>query len=89
MSKNDQAVVAIVYETGLVMNADRLRGILDLIEESLDEPGVAGSDLAGSAYLSRFYFDRLVRACAGYGLRACRYPTRPILRSGECAAALR
>ncbi len=50
---------------GDVMDADRLRGILELIEESLDAPGIAGGDLAGSAYLSRFHFDRLVRAALG------------------------
>lgn len=47
------------------MDTDRLRGILELIEESLDEPGATGADLAGSAYLSRYYFDRLVRGALG------------------------
>lgn len=45
--------------------ADRLREILDLVEDSLDEPGVSGSELAERAYLSRFHFDRLVRAALG------------------------
>jgi AraC-like DNA-binding protein len=44
---------------------DRLRGILDLVEGSLDEPDLDGTDLAGRAYLSRFHFDRLVRAALG------------------------
>jgi AraC-like DNA-binding protein len=44
---------------------DSLRGFLDLIEDSLDEPGLTGEDLAGRAYLSRFHFDRLVSAALG------------------------
>lgn len=45
--------------------ADRLRGILDLVEESLDEPDLRAEELAGRAYLSRFHFDRLVTAALG------------------------
>jgi len=44
---------------------DRLRGILDLVEDSLDEPDLTGIDLASRAFLSRFHFDRLVRASVG------------------------
>ncbi|HET8614818.1 MAG TPA: AraC family transcriptional regulator, partial [Actinomycetales bacterium] len=44
---------------------DRLRGILDLVEESLDEPDLAADELARRAYLSRFHFDRLVTAALG------------------------
>ncbi|UYM03580.1 helix-turn-helix domain-containing protein [Solicola gregarius] len=44
---------------------DRLRGILDLVESSLDEPELTGDDLAARAYLSRFHFDRLVSAAIG------------------------
>jgi AraC-like DNA-binding protein len=44
---------------------DRLRGILDLVEESLDEPDLGGDELARRAYLSRFHFDRLVSAALG------------------------
>jgi AraC-like DNA-binding protein len=44
---------------------DRLRGILDLVEGSLDEPELSAADLAGRAYLSRFHFDRLVAAAVG------------------------
>ncbi len=44
---------------------DRLRALLDVIEESLDEPGLDGTELAGRAYLSRFHFDRLVTAALG------------------------
>lgn len=45
-----------------VMEADRFREILDLLEASLDEPQLTGDELAGRAYLSRFHFDRLVRS---------------------------
>lgn len=44
---------------------DRLRGILELVEDSLEEPELSGDDLAGRAYLSRFHFDRLVTAAVG------------------------
>src|ERR1700683_4092246 len=37
--------------------ADRLRWILDLVEESLDQPELTGDGLAARAYLSRFHFD--------------------------------
>lgn len=47
------------------MATDRLRGILDLVEDSLDELGVTGAELARRAYLSRFHFDRLVSAALG------------------------
>jgi AraC-like DNA-binding protein len=45
--------------------ADRLRGILDLVESSLAEPHLTGEELAARAYLSRFHFDRLVSASLG------------------------
>jgi AraC family transcriptional regulator len=45
--------------------ADRLRWILDLVEESLDQPQLTGDDLAAQAFLSRFHFDRLVAAALG------------------------
>ena len=48
-----------------VATTDRLRGILDLVEDSLDEPELTGEDLAARAYLSRFHFDRLVAAAVG------------------------
>ncbi len=47
------------------MSSDRLGAFLDLIEGSLDEPGLTGTELAGRAYLSRFHFDRLVSASLG------------------------
>lgn len=47
------------------MDTDRLRGILDLVEESLAEPDISGPDLAGRAYLTRSHFDRLVKAALG------------------------
>jgi hypothetical protein len=46
-------------------NADRLRWILGLVEESLVQPGLRGDDLAARAYLSRFHFDRLAAAALG------------------------
>jgi AraC family transcriptional regulator len=46
-------------------SSDRLRGILDLVEDSLDEPDLSATELASRAYLSRFHFDRLVRASVG------------------------
>jgi AraC family transcriptional regulator len=46
-------------------SADRLRWLLDLVEESLDQPQLTGDDLAARAYLSRFHFDRLAAAALG------------------------
>jgi AraC-like DNA-binding protein len=47
------------------VEANRLREILELVEESLDEPEFAAAELADRAYLSRYHFDRLVRAALG------------------------
>ncbi len=47
------------------MTPDRLRAILDLVEDSLDEPETSGEDLARRAFLSRFHFDRLLAAAVG------------------------
>jgi len=47
------------------MTTDRLRGILDLVQQSLDEVELTGDELARRAYLSRFHFDRLVSAALG------------------------
>jgi len=44
---------------------DRFGAFLDLLEASLDEPGLSGDQLARRAYLSRFHFDRLVAAALG------------------------
>lgn len=44
---------------------DRLRELLDVIVDSLNEPGLTGRDVAGRAFLSRFYFDRIVAAATG------------------------
>ncbi|HEY9290551.1 MAG TPA: AraC family transcriptional regulator [Microlunatus sp.] len=44
---------------------DRLAEFLGLVEQSLDEPGLAGDELARRAYLSRFHFDRLAAAALG------------------------
>jgi AraC-like DNA-binding protein len=46
------------------MSVDRLRGFIDLLMESLDDP-VDGAEIARRAYLSRFHFDRLVTAALG------------------------
>jgi AraC-like DNA-binding protein len=48
-----------------MVDADRLRQILEVIEESLDAPDLAGAELAEGAYLSSYHFDRLVRAAVG------------------------
>jgi AraC-like DNA-binding protein len=48
-----------------VLTTDRLRAILDLVEESLAEPDLSGAALAARAHLSRFHFDRLVSAALG------------------------
>jgi AraC-like DNA-binding protein len=48
-----------------VTDPNRLRGILELVEESMAEPDMDGAELAGRAYLSRYHFDRLVRAALG------------------------
>ncbi|QDP97799.1 helix-turn-helix transcriptional regulator [Microlunatus elymi] len=44
---------------------DRLAEILELVEQSLDEPGTDGDALARRAHLSRFHFDRLAAAALG------------------------
>ena len=46
-------------------SADRLTWLLDLVEDSLDEADLDGKDLAARAFLSRYHFDRLVRAALG------------------------
>ncbi len=43
---------------------DRLRDLVDLVLESLDE-GLDGGSLAGRAYLSRVYFEPLVASGLG------------------------
>jgi AraC family transcriptional regulator len=48
-----------------VVEADRLGRILDVVQDGLDDPELTGADLAARAYLSRFHFDRLVRAGLG------------------------
>lgn len=53
-------------------NGDRLDDILAVVESSLEEPDLSARDLAGRAYLSRFHFDRLVRASLGEPLGAFR-----------------
>jgi AraC-like DNA-binding protein len=47
-----------------VRSTDRLRELVDVLLESLDDPA-AGTELARRAYLSRFHFDRLVAAALG------------------------
>jgi AraC family transcriptional regulator len=48
-----------------MVDADRLRGILDLVEASLDDPDLTVDGLADRAYVSRFHFGRLVTAALG------------------------
>jgi AraC-like DNA-binding protein len=45
--------------------SDRLRTLIDVVEESLAEPRLSGELLARRAHLSRFHFDRLVAATLG------------------------
>ncbi len=45
--------------------SDRLRTILDVVEEGVERPQLRGVDLARRAHLSRFHFDRLVAAALG------------------------
>ena len=46
-------------------DSHQLQAILALVEESLAEPDLSGRQLADRAYLSRYHFDRLVRAALG------------------------
>lgn len=48
-----------------VADPNQLRVILELVEESLAEPDLDSAALASRAYLSRYHFDRLVRAAFG------------------------
>jgi AraC family transcriptional regulator len=48
-----------------VTSTDRFRQILGVVEDSLDQPGFTGEDLAARAYLSRYHFDRLAAAALG------------------------
>jgi AraC family transcriptional regulator len=45
--------------------ADRLRDLIDLVLESLDEPGADGRALARRAHFSRDHLDRLLAAATG------------------------
>ena len=42
-----------------------LQQIIQLVEQSLDEPGLDAGELASRACLSRFHFDRLASAALG------------------------
>jgi AraC family transcriptional regulator len=48
-----------------VRMADRLRELIDLVLDSLDEPGSDGRALAARAHFSRDHLDRLVAAATG------------------------
>ncbi len=48
-----------------MITSDRLRSLLDVVEESLEQPEMRGEHLARRAHLSRFHFDRLVAASLG------------------------
>jgi len=45
--------------------ADRLRELIDMVLESLDEPGADGAELARRAHFSRDHLDRLLAAATG------------------------
>src|ERR671914_2523289 len=45
--------------------ADRLRELIDLVLDSLDEPGTDGKALAERAHFSRDHLDRLLAAATG------------------------
>jgi AraC family transcriptional regulator len=44
---------------------DLFATFVDVVADSLDDPGTKGADLARRAYLSRFHFDRVITAVAG------------------------
>ena len=44
---------------------DRLRELIDLVLDSLDDPGASGAALAGRAHFSRDHLDRLLAAATG------------------------
>ena len=48
-----------------MIDSDRLRELLDAVEEGVERPELRGEELAQRAYLSRFHFDRLVSAALG------------------------
>ena len=48
----------------VTLGRDRLRGLVDVLVASIDD-WATGPDLARRAYLSRYYFDRLVSAAIG------------------------
>jgi AraC family transcriptional regulator len=48
-----------------VPSDDRLRGFLELLQDSLSDRDLTGSELAARAHLSRFHFDRLVSGLLG------------------------
>src|SRR5437867_8790782 len=52
------------HHRGMAQTTDALRRYLDLLVDTIDEE-VGGDDLARRAYLSRFHFDRVVRAAVG------------------------
>jgi AraC-like DNA-binding protein len=45
--------------------ADRLRELIDLVVDSMDDPGVDGRSLAGRAHFSRDHLDRILAAATG------------------------
>lgn len=64
---------------------DRLRGLLDVVEKSLDRPELGGKEIAERAHLSRFHFDRLVSAALGEPPGALR--RRLLLERAACRLA--
>jgi AraC family transcriptional regulator len=68
-----------------MIDSDRLRGLLDAVEASLDRPELRGQDVAAQAHLSRFHFDRLVSAALGEAPGALR--RRLLLERAACRLA--
>ncbi len=50
---------------GMSISADTFSRFVDVLEETFDQPGVDGADVASRAHMSRFHFDRVVAAAAG------------------------
>ena len=48
-----------------MISDDRLRWVLDVVQDNLDQPDLTGEDLAGRAYLSRYHCDPAGRGRAG------------------------
>lgn len=52
-------------DTGAVLSPDHFVGLVDRLAADLDAAPATGEELAAGAHLSRFHFDRVVKAVAG------------------------